>query len=665
MTVEPPLVVDPEARPRRAQAGDPSSAGPAAPEGAGTVSPPAAEAPGPAPASRRWRPPVRSLRVKLATAVILILVAAMGVVFLVQYRWFQRELIERLGLSSTPLSDVIKGSLTHAMQTRNLSELSAIVDNVSRQPGVIKVFIVDKTGEIKFSPNKAEIGTRVPLSDPTCQLCHRVQAEARAKTVIFPTAGGERVYRNVNPIANEPMCHGCHSPASKLNGVLISDFSMAETDRQLASTSRQMLLALLLAAGVTGLAITLIMNRLVVSKLERFAEATRALGRGRLDLRVRVGASGDEIGTLATSFNEMVESLRRATEVRERQELLESVLNHVDDSVVVLAPEGRVIAFNRGSERAFGLRAAEVVGRSPALLGDDHDAILGRARTVGSVAEEMRLRTGDGRYFPALVHVVPLRDEGDALLATVVIAQDLTEEKVKERLQAQLVQSEKLAAMGRLAAGVAHELNNPLGHVLLYAKLLLEDGLPEDGRRANARRIVDNVLRCKTIVRSLLDYAKQSDVQMGWTDLNAVVRDSVDLLTEELAGRRVACRLRLAPDLPAVRCDGRQIQQVLVNLIRNGAEAIGEDGAVTVFTALAAEPGAVVVGVQDDGPGIPEEALAKVFEPFYTTKEQGAGLGLAICYGLVERHRGRLWVESRQDPGARGSTFYVQLPVGA
>lgn len=610
---------------------------------------------------RGGRTVMQSLRFKMTAGVVAILILAMGLVFVLQYRWYYREMIERLGLSSTPLSDVIKGSLKHAMQTRDLSELAAIIDNVSRQPGVIKVFVVDKQGRIMFSPVKEEIGTQIALTDPTCQTCHQVGPQERSQTVIFSVAGGGRVFRNVSPIANEPGCFGCHDSKGKLNGVLISDFSMAEIDRQLASKFREMLLALFLAVAASGLTITLIMNRLVIDKLEQFVRAAKRLGKGALDLEVRVG-SRDEIGELATSFNEMVEGLRRTKEIRERKELLESVLNKVAEAVVVFAPDGAVIALNRGSELAFGVSAAEVLGRAHPFFGEDHEAVLGRARTAGSVTAEMTLHRRDGRPFPALVHVTPLYSEGDDLLACVAVARDLTEEKVKERLQEQLLHSEKLAAMGRLAAGVAHELNNPLGNVLLYAKLLLEDLSPSDLRSGNAQHIVDNTLRCKAIVRSLLDYAKQSDIRMARTDLNELVRASADLMGNELRLRHAECDLQLDPDLPAICCDRRQIQQVLVNLIQNGVEAMDHHGTLRVFSRRSEDGDGVVLRVSDDGRGIPAESLSRVFEPFYTTKEQGTGLGLSICYGIVERHSGKIWVESPANGAGRGSTFFVKLP---
>jgi PAS domain S-box-containing protein len=606
-------------------------------------------------------PPWRSLRFRVTAAVSVILILAMGVLFALQYRWFHREMMERLGLSSTPLSDVIKGSLRHAMQTRNPSEAEAIVDNVSRQPSVVKVWVLDKTGEIRVSPDRSEVGTRIALSDETCQLCHREPPSSRARTAVF-TVGGERVFRNVNPIFNEPACHGCHDPRQAINGVLITDFSMAEIDRQLAGKLRGMLAALVAAVGVAGIVIMLTMNRLVVGRLERLVVGTRALGQGRLDSQVEVGAR-DEIGVLAASFNDMVESLRRAREVREHKELLENVLNHVADAVVVFAPDGAVVVLNRGAERTFGLESREILGRREPLLGEDHDALLAQAQAAGLVATERRLRGGDGRYFPARAHVMALRNEEGGVLACLVVAQDLTEEKVKERLQEQLLHTERLAAMGRLAAGVAHEMNNPLGNILLHSKLLLEDEALAEPARGSAQRIVDNTLRCKAIVRSLLDYARQSSTDMEWADVNELVRQAVGLVHHEMESHRIGCDLVLDEHLPRVRCDARQIAQILVNLLQNAIEAVdGTGGRVEVRTERAATDG-VVLRVTDDGRGIPADAVSRVFEPFYTTKPHGTGLGLAICYGIVERHHGRIWAESGR-PDGEGAAFVVELPSG-
>lgn len=612
-----------------------------------------------------------SLRFKMTVGVILILIVVMSLVFFLQYNWFRREMIERLGLSSTPLSDVIKGSLKHAMETRNLDEISHIIGNISKQKGVIRVFVTDKKGEIKISPEKKDVGKRLHLQDPTCQICHRFQPENRNKTVIFKTESGTRVFRNVNPIANEPECYSCHDKKDKLNGVLISDFSMVEVDKQLSSKFREMLLSLLSTVLVTVLTISFIMNRLVISKLERFVKATKALGKGNLDLSVRVEGE-DEIGELAASFNEMVENLRRAREIRERKELLESVLNNVKESIIVFDPDGNIISFSRGSEEILGYKAEELVGKKYNKLGEERQEILDRVRERKSFSGEVRFKSKDGRYFPAQIHVMPLWNERNELLAYVEIARDLTEEKVKERLQQQLMHSEKLAAAGQLAAGVAHELNNPLGNILLYSKLLMEELSPNDLRFKNTKNIVENTLRCKEIVKSLLDYSRESEVHMTLNDINEIAQASIKMLANEMKINNIEYELHLDTGLPKLTCDRNQIQQVFVNLIQNAIQAIEDHGRIEVFTSRSPEGDGVIFGVKDNGKGIPKEAMSRIFEPFYTTKEKGTGLGLSICYGIVERHNGKIWAESffgdgrptmTGTPAENSTTFYVKLPM--
>ncbi|MBI2114202.1 MAG: PAS domain-containing protein, partial [candidate division NC10 bacterium] len=404
-----------------------------------------------------WKRLYSSLRFKMTFGVILILLVVMSVVFVLQYTWFRREMIERLGLSATPLSDVIKGSLKHAMATRNLDEINHIVANVSRQEGVIKVFVVDKQGVIRISPSAEEIGRRLTLQEATCQICHRAQAENRNKMVIFESEGGQRIFRNVNPIANEPECYRCHGSRDKILGVLISDFSMSEVDRRLAVKFREMLLSLATTILVTVATISFTMNRLVIGRLERFVRATKLLGSGRLDQEVKPEGA-DEIGELAASFNEMLENLRRAKEIRQRKELLENVLETVKESIIVYDPDGTILSFSRGAEETFRVPAAEVLGKPYSVLGDGRAEVLERVRAGGFTTAEVRLRSRDGRYFPALMSVLPLRNDDHQLLAFVEITRDLTEERLKGRLQQQLMQSEKLAATGQLAAGVAHEL---------------------------------------------------------------------------------------------------------------------------------------------------------------------------------------------------------------
>jgi two-component system NtrC family sensor kinase len=236
--------------------------------------------------------------------------------------------------------------------------------------------------------------------------------------------------------------------------------------------------------------------------------------------------------------------------------------------------------------------------------------------------------------------------------------------------QRQVTQSDKLASVGRLAAGVAHEINNPLTGVLTYASFLLKrtEGNPEAA--ADLEVIVRETKRCRDIVRGLLDFARQTPPKRQPTDVNEVVRRSATVVMNQLNLARVKIGFELAPDLAPVQADANQIQQVLVNLLLNAADAIeGQDtaqgGTITMRTMAVAVPprSYVQIQVEDTGRGIPAEEMSRIFEPFFSTKgTRGTGLGLAVSWGIVEGHGGAIDVESKL---GQGTCFTVRLPFQA
>lgn len=240
------------------------------------------------------------------------------------------------------------------------------------------------------------------------------------------------------------------------------------------------------------------------------------------------------------------------------------------------------------------------------------------------------------------------------------------EKKVEQRtaevkaMQAHLVQSEKLAAVGKLAAGVAHEINNPLTGVLTNASLLLEDLPPEDPRREDLQTIVNETLRCRKIVKGLLDFARQTKPQIQSVDVNRIADDVLALVWNQASFRSIKIVTDFDTSCPQVMADGDQIRQVLLNIVLNAADAMASGGELRVTSRYAPSSKTVEVGIKDTGPGIPEDIQDKLFEPFFTTKKTGTGLGLAIAYGIMERHRGTIRVES--EPG-RGTVMTMVLPA--
>ncbi|MCA9969821.1 MAG: cache domain-containing protein, partial [Anaerolineales bacterium] len=230
-----------------------------------------------------------------------------------------------------------------------------------------------------------------------------------------------------------------------------------------------------------------------------------------------------------------------------------------------------------------------------------------------------------------------------------------------QQTQQELLHKERLASMGQLAAGVAHEINNPLGTILLLADILHGETAESDPRRADLQLIVDETVRCKKIVADLLNFARQQEVLAQETDLHALLEQVLATLSHEplFAGVRVV--RRFDPALPPIQADPAQLQQVFMNLLRNGAEAMAGAGTLTLATRPL-PPRQVEIQVTDTGCGVSPEAVGKLFTPFFTTKSvgKGIGLGLAIAYGIIKMHRGQIAVQSEV---GQGTTFTVTLPV--
>jgi signal transduction histidine kinase/iron only hydrogenase large subunit-like protein len=226
--------------------------------------------------------------------------------------------------------------------------------------------------------------------------------------------------------------------------------------------------------------------------------------------------------------------------------------------------------------------------------------------------------------------------------------------------QAQLIRTEKLAALGQLSAGVAHEINNPLGTITIYAHLLLRSLEPDDPRREDVELIVSEANRTKEIVQGLLNFARETKLRSGPTNVNDVVEDVLGLVAQQSLFHNIKMKKVLDPNLPTIVADYALLKQVFLNIILNAAQAMEGNGKLAIITA--AEKKQIKIKIQDTGPGIPPEVLGKLFSPFFTTKEKGTGLGLAISYGIIERHRGKIDVET--DLG-KGATFIISLPTFA
>jgi two-component system NtrC family sensor kinase len=228
--------------------------------------------------------------------------------------------------------------------------------------------------------------------------------------------------------------------------------------------------------------------------------------------------------------------------------------------------------------------------------------------------------------------------------------------------QSRLIQTERLASMGQISAGVAHEINNPLSTILLYSHMLLKHHKQKDAQSEEVQMILSEATRCRTIMRGLLDFARQSRVAKEATNLATLIEEVVDNMRMKVKDSQVCLGAEIQPDLPEASVDADQIRQMLVNLIQNGIDAIDTTGKVVTSARKPEDQECLEIQVRDTGRGMSPEVLSEIFTPFFTTKQlgKGTGMGLSIVYGVVKMHSGEISADSEV---GKGTTFSVRLPL--
>ena len=528
----------------------------------------------------QWKRLTQSLSAKLISLLLLVMVGIFALLGYLNIRLHRQHLEAATLTSAERVSDVIKRSTSYYMLRNNREGLYHAIATMADEPGMVRVRIFDREGNISYSSDPSEVGHAVDKSAEACYGCHaqgqsleRLNRPDRFR--IYRDASGQRILGVITPIENQPSCSNavCHAhPASqKILGVLDTNLSLAKTDAQLAQTSWRMLAYTIFALIDISLLTWLFVWRLVGQPLKNLKDGTRELADGNLGYQLIVD-SRDEAGELASSFNRMSLQLRAANE-----------------------------------------------------------EIVAWAKTL----------------------------------------EDRVDQKTRElkRAHEHVLHVEKMATIGKMAAVVAHEINNPLFGILTYARLLkkwIQRGEAETTKKKDAEQcldlIADESRRCGDLVKNLLTFSRTNPMNVQTTNLNSVVDRSVRLVAHQLELNGVELHLDLPSNLPMIQCDPGQIEQVLLALIMNAIDAMPRGGNLWVRTRVEDETDELAIEVRDDGSGIPPEILPRIFEPFLTTKETGksVGLGLAVSRNIIEHHRGRVEVQSEV---GKGTTFTVTLPM--
>lgn len=612
-----------------------------------------------------------------------IAILGIGVYASVNINTQRNQLIEQVIHGSNQVSETIKRSMRYDMLKYQPERLHRAIDTIGAQEGIDKVRIFNYLGEIIYSSDREEMGAMVDKSAEQCYACHakekpfeRLTTSARSR--IFQTAAGYRVLGMINPIYNEPDCYSApchiHPQEQKVLGVMDIDVSLAEVDQKIISNKKKMTLFAVVAILGISLTIGLFVQRFVSRPVKHLMEGTQRVSAGDLSTPLDI-SSTNEIGTLARSFDQMTQRLQISEqELKASEEKYRSLFDNDPNPILVFdRATFQIIDANIRATEKYGYSREELLQLSFRDLGDPEDEEKIRSLVVEACVflPKIRHRKKDGSIMHVDIHSCPRVHLGeDVIIANIA---DITD---SIQAEAQLIQASKMATLGEMSAGMAHELNQPLNAIRIGSDLLrkmVARGQSLDPELAGkvSGEIGAQVERAANIINHLREFGRKSDLdELEKVNINKPINDVFTVLGQQLKLRQIKVNLDLDENIPPILGVRNRLEQVFINLVMNARDAIEEkremthgeapEGVLSIRSYM--EAGKVVAVVRDNGNGMPESVKEKIFEPFFTTKEitKGTGLGLSISYGIIKDYEGAIEVESM---AGSGTIFKISFPA--
>jgi PAS domain S-box-containing protein len=611
-----------------------------------------------------------TLRLTVGIAALVLVPLGLGFWALSRHH-YERSVAAQVRAAQTQ-ARMVETALRHQMIKKDLTVITSILTEIGARGDMRRAMIINHEGEVRISSDPRTVGQVFPRESPTCFVCHALHPDERSRWVVLQEPDGE-VLRTVLPIENRTECQVCHDKANRLNGILICDTSLAPLRAELAADTRSFL------AGTIGLAVLLLggvglfVRRLILTRLARLQSAVRSIAEGDLDQRVAVRGD-DLLASLSSDFNSMAQTISSLLgEVRERQAQLASIMNSLDDGMVVLDRDARVVAANLSFCRRVGTHADQLrghrchdgSGHALPCCGGDGECPAAKCQLTGELQRGVfRRSASEGRHAAVEeVHASPVFNERGEVVQVVEIWRDITARVQEEE---RLAEIEHLVSLGTLASGFSHEVNTPLASMLTSAESMLgrideagcdQRATPEfvAGLRECAVTIREQVLRCGRITQQFLRFSRGIPPSVEPLDLRQVVEGVVVLVQPTAREARVELIVACDGALPAVRANAEVVQHALLNLLVNAIQSFERrGGAIHVRVAFDEQ---VSIRVRDEGCGIPQEAQAHLFEPFRSRKAGGTGLGLFLSRTFLRRFGGDVHLVDSEV--GRGSCFEI------
>jgi PAS domain S-box-containing protein len=503
---------------------------------------------------------------------------------------------------------------------------------------------------------------------------------------------GRNYYARLRAIYAEAECLRCHGDpgdippaiveiygndptrkAYRLDQVVGADIVYIPVDVVFARIKRLAWVAFIIGAGCLFCLVVLfyaLFNHTVISELQGLLTTFREIASPPKELEALdapPSQSGDEFDQVKLAFQDAAADLKSAhDELTASETKYRQLFEASRDPILIWDVTGRILDINAAGLQLLGFQdryGARQSGRALDLFHNPADGrrLLQMVDRDGFVKEsEIELVSQQGGRIDALLTVNRTTCENETPCYEVYI-RDIT---LRKRMEKQMARTEKMASIGQLAAGVAHEINNPLSVISCYANLIEKSGDATDQIREDLEKVKKHTLNCKRIVDSLLNFARVSETHRRAADVHAGLESVLAIIEKQVGKRQIEIQRSYASSLPPVSIDEDKMAQVYMNILLNAVQAIDDQGTVSITTAYDPPSDTVRIAFADTGAGIAPAHIDKIFDPFYTTKkdEEGTGLGLSVSYGIVHEHEGDIRVESR--PG-RGSVFTIVLPATA
>ncbi len=579
-----------------------------------------------------------------------------------------RTLVEETRKTALAQGELIRVALEHQMLENDRSLIGRMIETFGKVPNVEQVTILDREGRLKFSSVPPGTKNDLSIGSATCQVCHQHPPSQRDSSHVIESRNAT-LLRTVIPFRNREACYRCHDSTHKINGILLLDIN---TDSVRATMDQD----LWWMVGGTGLlmlllvtAIGIVFRLVVIRRLRRFETTAREIVGGDLEQRVPADGS-DTIAWLAQEFNSMADSMGGLVhDVRDQRQRLETVINSIDDGIVVLDPQRTVIAANAAFLKRTGQVRSDLLGSScqhatSGMCGTDDCPTLACLESGQRQVRICERRTADGELHWEEVHSSPVLDSAGKVEQVVEVWRDISRRRAAE---AQLAESHRLASLGMLASGFSHELNTPLATVLTCVEGILRSAPQADSEQRpewaqvgeNARIAREQLLRCRGITQHFLRLSSGKGSPLGIVDVARTCEAVVRLIAPTAQAQSTTIVMEPIPPGISVRVNEAELQHVLLNLLLNAIEASGTAGEVR----LQAEGGHPVrIRVIDNGCGIAPEDQRRIFEPFFSLRKGGTGLGLYLSLYFLRHWGGEITVKSTLQVG---STFEVTLPAAS